>query len=108
MMRSMMLLAALGLALSAPSQAAPRLAKAQSYHARSVEPVSLDAGRGWRMELVSDRGAGAIVRIDRASGSSWYLGEASFGGWSQKDLAALYSAVLRDIPQDRPQTPQLG
>lgn len=55
------------------------------------QPVTLS---GWRMELESPRGKGAIVLAD-----PHYRGEGILLGWDQPRLAALYSALL---PPDEP------
>jgi hypothetical protein len=102
-----MVVLALGL-VAVPSQAAPLLVKAQSCRVKSVERVSLQAGSGWRMELVSDRGEGAIIRIDLESGGSQYVGEISFARWSQKELESLYRSALMTLEADGAQLVQLG
>ena len=108
MLRSTMVVLALGLTLAVPAQAAPLLVKAQSCRVKSVERVSLQAGSGFRMELVSDRGEGAIIRIDLSGGGERYLGEISFAGWSQKELESLYRSALLTLEQDGAQLVQLG
>jgi hypothetical protein len=108
MLRSLLVVLALGLTLAVPSQAAPLLVKAQSCRVKSVERVSLQTGSGWRMELVSDRGEGAIIRIDLASGGERYVGEISFAGWSQKELQSLYRSALLTLEADGAQAVQLG
>src|SRR5258708_40329657 len=54
---------------------------------------------GWRMEIGSDEGDGAIVLIELTADRSVYRGDGVFLGWSQERLAAAYQA-LRVVPDE--------
>ena len=61
---------------------------------------------GWRLEVTSDQGAGAIVLVETER--RYYRGEGVLLGWTQERLASLYEALL-PRPDKRPfETPQLG
>ena len=55
---------------------------------------------GWRMEILSDDGKGAITLIE-AGGRPLFRGEGIFLGTSQEDLAAVYN-TLNAPPDDEP------
>jgi hypothetical protein len=48
---------------------------------------------GWRMEVDSDQGEGAITLVDLPAGLSVYRGEGVFFGWDQEPLATLYHSL---------------
>jgi hypothetical protein len=61
---------------------------------------------GWRLEVLSDQGAGAIVLVD--SEPRYYRGEQILLGWTQERLASLYEALLPRPDQEPFETLQLG
>ena len=54
---------------------------------------------GWRMEVDSDQGEGAITLIELPDGFSVYRGGGVFLGWEQEPLATLYHS-LRKVPDE--------
>ncbi len=65
-------------------------AKALSLHRVPVRTQSMRQNwSGWRLELASERGPGAILFVETPSGSC-YVGQGVFAGWPQPDLAAAY------------------
>ena len=63
---------------------------------------------GWRMELTTVRGAGAILRVDRVGRPSYYAGEGSCRSWSQQQLAAAYMSIVRSLDADHSDLPTVG
>lgn len=61
---------------------------------------------GWRIEIASDQGAGAIVLVDTEA--RYYRGEEILLGWAQERLASLYAALLPRPEQNPFETLQLG
>jgi hypothetical protein len=96
----LMLVAAL--TLSTPAGAA-NLTQPNAV-ARSLQMVS----SGWRLELTTLRGAGAIVRVDRAGRPSYYAGEGSCRLWSQQQLASVYMSIVRSLDADHADLPTVG
>ena len=54
---------------------------------------------GWRMEIDSDQGQGAITIIELPADRSVYRGEGVFLGWPQEQLTTLYHS-LRAVPDE--------
>lgn len=63
---------------------------------------------GWRMEIGSDEGDGAIVLIELTADRSLYRGEGMLLGWSQERLAATYQAVRAEPDEPPFELNQLG
>lgn len=61
---------------------------------------------GWRLEVASDQGAGAIVLVETEA--RYYRGEQILLGWAQERLASLYEALLPRPDQSPFETLQLG
>ena len=62
----------------------------------------------WRMEIESDGGRGAIMLVDLPEGQAIYRGEGVFLGWTQQQLATIFSR-LRVGPDAPPfELQQLG
>ena len=61
---------------------------------------------GWRLEVASDQGAGAIVLVETEV--RCYRGEQILLGWAQESLASLYEALLPRPDQSPFETLQLG
>jgi hypothetical protein len=61
---------------------------------------------GWRLEIVCEEGAGAIVLIESGD-TAHYRGDGHFLGWPQDRLEAVYRACL-PATDDLLETPQLG
>jgi hypothetical protein len=54
---------------------------------------------GWRMEIDSDQGGGAVTLVELPAGQSFFRGEGVFLGWAQEDLSRLYHS-LRTVPSE--------
>ncbi len=63
---------------------------------------------GWRMEIGSDEGDGAIVLIEVTVDQSMFRGEGTFLGWSQERLAATYQAMRAEPDEPHFELNQLG
>ena|ERR1700682_6175686 len=63
---------------------------------------------GWRMEIGSDQGSGAIVLIELPDGQAAHRGEGAFLGWPQEVLAATYIAMREEPDEPRFEMHQLG
>jgi hypothetical protein len=48
---------------------------------------------GWRMELDSDQGEGAITLIETTAGQPFFRGQGVCLGWEQEDLSMLYHSL---------------
>jgi hypothetical protein len=63
---------------------------------------------GWRMEIGSDEGDGAIVLIELTVDRSVCRGDGVFLGWSQERLAAAYLALRAEPDEPHFELNQLG
>jgi hypothetical protein len=54
---------------------------------------------GWRLALVCDQGAGAIVLAEVGPGEAHYRGEGVLLGWSGERLAGAYAALLPQVDE---------
>ena len=63
---------------------------------------------GWRIAFASERGPGAIVRVELDDGRTFYRGDGVFLGWSQESLAEGYRRLLPQADEDRFEPAQLG
>ena|SRR5258708_38267977 len=63
---------------------------------------------GWRMEITSDQGSGAIVLIELPDGRSAHRGEGTFLGWPQELLAATYDGMREEPDEPTFELNQLG
>jgi hypothetical protein len=63
---------------------------------------------GWRMEVGSDQGDGAILLLEPDADRAVYRGEGSFLGWSQERLAAAYQALRAEPDEPEFVLNQLG
>ncbi|HJZ85552.1 MAG TPA: hypothetical protein VKN99_10295 [Polyangia bacterium] len=57
---------------------------------------------GWRLEVTSDQGAGAIVLVELSPQESCYRGEGAFLGWPQARLAEAYQALTKPAGESAP------
>ena len=62
----------------------------------------------WRLDVISDRGAGAVVLVEREIEDPIYRGEGVMLGWEQDLLAAAYAALRPGSDEPPFETMQLG
>ncbi|MGH9441034.1 MAG: hypothetical protein ACRD16_02045 [Thermoanaerobaculia bacterium] len=62
----------------------------------------------WRLEVASDRGAGAIVLVETSAAETFYRGDGVFLGWPQDRMAAAYRALLPKPEDDGFVMQQMG
>ncbi len=63
---------------------------------------------GWRLAVACGEGPGAIVRVEDASGESFFRGEGVFLGWSREKLEAAFGALLPGAGEPDFEIHQLG
>jgi hypothetical protein len=83
-----------------PDHNLPRLGNAALRAMDRVPVRSADSFvtlSGWRMDISSDRGAGAITSFERPQGTC-YVGDGVLAAWPAEDLARAYTQLTPDPP----------
>ena len=59
---------------------------------------------GWKLELSSSQGPGAIVQVEMPGGRSCFIGQGFLFGWPQESLASAYRQF---VPRAGPVTAEI-
>jgi len=84
----------------------PRALSLERFPIRTRASSSTQSG--WRLQVESDQGGGAIVLVESSPAETFYRGEGVFLGWPQDRLAAAYDALLPKPEHDGFEISQLG
>ena len=97
-----------------PSAAAPVLPELPGARGVSLERIPIrkrESGvtlSAWRLAVVSDRGNGAVVLVERDGEAPIYRGEGVLLGWDQERLAAAYAALRPGADEPPLELMQMG